>query len=161
VIAAREERLSEAEGLAAKHQDREAAVAAAEAQLQAQQQQVDAAQAAANQRQQQLDELCERVKADSAQLRDQAQGFEQRRIEVITDLQVREAALQSREAEVTALHERLQEDRSRAAAEAARLDERARDSLRVVREAEEDYLAGRDRLEAMEREVRDVEGYWN
>lgn len=39
-------------------------------------------------------------------------------------------------------------------AEAARMDERARESLRVVREAEADYLAGRDRLEALEREVR-------
>lgn len=67
--------------------------------------------------------------------------------------QDREASLAARESELSALQEGLQEERSRLTAEAARLEERARDSLRVVREAEEDYLAGRDRLDTLEREV--------
>lgn len=87
-LAVREERLSEAEARAAKHSEREAALEAQEAAMRERMQQLEAAQAAAAQRQQQLDELYNRVKADSAQLRDQAEGFEERRVGVITDLQV-------------------------------------------------------------------------
>lgn len=198
-LAAREARVAEAEALAAKNQEREEALQAAEAAAAQRARDVEEAHAAANQRQQQLDELYDRVKADSSTLRDQAQGFEERRGLVVADLQVRavrpamkardvsvalvlsqlnrvvpsasallvetatpcparpqarEESLAAREQELASLQDRLQEDRTRSAAEAARLEERARESLRVVREAEADYLSGRERLEALEREVR-------
>jgi hypothetical protein len=197
-LAEREARVKEGEEFARQQVEREAALAAQEAAVQEARQQAEAARAAIAQRQQQLDELYTRVKGDSEQLRDQAEGFEARRAGIMADLQVqqgrrrardegltwrmtalsnsssgniacrcrscdashrschqdRESALHSQAAELVVAQERLAEERARAAAEAMRAEERAREGLRVVREAEEDYLAGRDRLAALEREVR-------
>ncbi len=68
-------------------------------------------------------------------------------------LQAHEKALLAKDSELAALQQHLADDRQRAHAEVSRLDSAAREALLQLREAEQDFLTGQDKLAELRREV--------